>query len=439
MDVRDGAAEYRIEPVSAADADDVPPGYKRTEVGVIPADWTTCQLGALFQFSGGVSASRDQLGVDGYCYLHYGDIHTARSTCVDVRRDFASIPKLDVRLARVPRGALLADGDIVFVDASEDEDGTSKHVVVINPDATPFIAGLHTIVAKPRTDMVAPAFRRFCFQSSAVKAQFRFYAVGTKVLGVSKSNIDKIWLPLPPTRGEQKAIAEALSDADELIESLQQLIAKQRAIKQGAMQALLTGRQRLPGFSGEWHEVQFGDVAGIRRDRVNPAVTPSLQFCVELEHIEAGTGRLIGHTVTGPGSSLKSVFQEGDVLFGKLRAYLRKYWHADRDGVCSTEIWCLFPKGVLVSSELLFQIVQNDSFIEAASVAYGTHMPRSDWKSVQAYALRIPIDPKEQIAITAVLSDMDAAIDALEARLAKTRALKAGMMQLLLTGRIRLL
>lgn len=90
------------------------------------------------------------------------------------------------------------------------------------------------------------------------------------------------------------------------------------------------------------------------------------------------------------------------------------------------------------SSELLFQLVQTEEFIEAASVSYGTHMPRSEWSSVRQCRFVLPVEAREQVAIATVLSDMDAEIDALETRLAKSRDLKAGMMQVLLTGRIRL-
>jgi len=241
------------------------------------------------------------------------------------------------------------------------------------------------------------------------------------------------YAPLP----EQRAIAAAMSDVDALLARLDQFIAKKRDLKQGAMQQLLTGQTRLPGFGGEWEVKQFGDIAVPRRDRIDPRRAGIQEFCVELEHIEPGVGRLLGSNSTGEESSLKSVFQPGDVLFGKLRAYLRKYWLADRRGVCSTEIWALVANRRCVTAEFLLQIITADKFIEAASMAYGTHMPRSDWNVVKNYEVVLPtLD--EQTAIATVLADMDVELAALEARRDKTRALKQGMMQELLTGRIRL-
>ena len=101
----------------------------------------------------------------------------------------------------------------MFVDASEDDEGTSKHIVIVNPDSIPFISGLHTIVAKAKNGALEHLYRRYCFQADAVKTQFRFFAVGTKVSGISKSNIARINLPVPSV-AEQAAIAAILSDMD---------------------------------------------------------------------------------------------------------------------------------------------------------------------------------------------------------------------------------
>jgi type I restriction enzyme S subunit len=206
--------------------------------------WPEKLLGELFTFSGGYSASRAQLSDEGYCYLHYGDIHTSSKTTVDTRADRQTIPKLNIPLNQISSASLLDDGDVVFVDASEDDEGTSKHVVVVNKDKVPFISGLHTIVAKSRTDELVHQYRRYCFQSAAIKKQFFFYAVGTKVSGISKTNIGKLTLPVP-TAAEQQAIAEVLADVDAEIAAIEARRDKTRLLKQGMMQELLTGRIRL--------------------------------------------------------------------------------------------------------------------------------------------------------------------------------------------------
>ena len=207
-------------------------------------EWVEKTFGALFSFSGGYSASRDQLSSEGHCYLHYGDIHGSKKTCIDTDADFQDIPKLDIPLNRISPGSLLNDGDVVFVDASEDDAGTSKHVVVVNKNKKPFVSGLHTIVAKSKTDELAHEYRRYCFQTKDIRDQFLFYSVGTKVSGISKSNIPKLTLSFPSVP-EQTAIAEVLTDMDAELAALEQGREKTRLLKQGMMQELLTGRTRL--------------------------------------------------------------------------------------------------------------------------------------------------------------------------------------------------
>jgi type I restriction enzyme S subunit len=213
------------------------PGFK--------GEWVVKTFAQLFNFSGGYSASRDQLSSTGHCYLHYGDIHGSTKTFIDVQANHQSIPKLDIPINRVAPKSLLADGDVVFVDASEDDAGASRHIVVVNKDNAPFISGLHTIVAKSKANELAHEYRRYCFQTAAIRQQFLFYAVGTKVSGISKTNIAKLTLSMPRSLSEQAAIAEVLSGMDAEIASLEQRREKTRALKQGMMQELLTGRTRL--------------------------------------------------------------------------------------------------------------------------------------------------------------------------------------------------
>ena len=216
----------------------------QTRLPGFDGEWEVKTLGELFRFSGGYSASRDQLSEEGHCYLHYGDIHGSSKTTIDTNADFQDIPKLAIALNRVSRDSLLEDGDVVFVDASEDDAGTSKHVVVINKDGRPFISGLHTIVAKTKTQELAHEYRQYCFQTVAIRQQFLFYAVGTKVSGISKKNISKLTLPVP-SLPEQTAIAAVLSDMDAELPALEARRDKTRVLKQGMMQELLTGKTRL--------------------------------------------------------------------------------------------------------------------------------------------------------------------------------------------------
>jgi type I restriction enzyme S subunit len=260
--------------------------------------------------------------------------------------------------------------------------------------------------------------------------------IGGAQKNVNAGTLREMPVPLPHLP-EQRTIAAALSDVDALLGGLERLIAKKRDLKQAAMQQLLTGQTRLPGFHGEWEAVEFGDIATIRNVKVIASSTPSGTQCVELEFLGQGNGRLLG-SVDAKGASSKYSFKKEDVLFGRLRAYLKKYWLASFDGVCSTEIWPLIPRDDRLYAGFLHLLVQTNGFLDAAGVSYGTHMPRSDWSVLRKFHVQLPPFP-EQSAIAAVLADMDSELSALESRRDKTRALKQAMMQELLTGKTRLI
>lgn len=188
----------------------------------------------------------------------------------------------------------------------------------------------------------------------------------------------------------------------------------------------------------DWVVKEFGGLSTVRNEKYDSKKLGSHGFCVELEHIGQGSGNLIGFTETSVLSSLKNVFQKDDVLFGRLRAYLRKYWKANRDGVASSEIWPLIANKDITIPEYLFQLVQTRSFMESASEAYGTHMPRSDWNIVKRKRIPLPPTKAEQTAIANVLSDIDELIERLEKLIAKKKAIKQGTMQELLSGKKRL-
>jgi type I restriction enzyme S subunit len=426
-------------------AGNIPPGYKQTEVGVIPEDWEVKLLGDLFDFSGGLSASRDQLSMEGYCYLHYGDIHTSNRTFIDVRSEQQEIPKLDIPLKKASSTSLLEDGDVVFVDASEDDEGTSRHVVIINKDKIPFISGLHTIVAKSKTGELDHQYRRYCFQTVDIKRQFRFFAVGTKVSGISKTNIARITLPVPPVP-EQEAIAEALSDADAFIESLEQLISKKRQIKQGAMQELLTGKRRLPGFSGEWETKRLGDIAEIQSGGTPSTTQPQFWDGDVLWCTPTDITALKGHkylsdtsrkiTLQGLKCSSAEMIPAKSIVMTS-RATIGEC-AINQVPVSTNQGFKNLIPFESVDVEFLYYLLltKKQEFI---SLCGGSTFLEISKTQLFTFEVKLPATKEEQTAIATILSDMDSEITALEEKLAKASQIKQGMMQELLTGRIRLL
>lgn len=421
---------------------EVKPGYKETEVGVIPSEWGVKRLAELFDFSGGLSASRDQLSNVGFCYLHYGDIHKSSRPYIDTS-DNHGIPKLDIPLKAVSSKSLLGDGDVVFVDASEDDEGASKHVVVVNKQNIPFISGLHTIVAKSKTNEVVHEYRQYCFQTRSIRDQFLYYAVGTKVKGISKSNIPKLFLPLPPCC-EQEAIAEALSDADALIESLDQLIVKKRALKQAAMQQLLTGKKRLPGFNGEWELKRLGDVADIISGGTPKTTEPlfwngDIKWCTPTD-ITACQAKYLFETdrtisrlgLDNCGARLLPV---GALLLCS-RATIGEIKIASCE-VCTNQGFKSLVCRPNMNNEYLYykMLTMKQQMVERA---FGSTFLEISTTNIASLDLSLP-GLLEQAAIATVLSDIDSELDALEARREKAKCIKQGMMQELLTGKTRLI
>ncbi|RYE52026.1 MAG: hypothetical protein EOP48_17320 [Sphingobacteriales bacterium] len=147
---------------------------------------------------------------------------------------------------------------------------------------------------------------------------------------------------------------------------------------------------------------------------------------IELEHIESNTGRLLGQTDSSLTKSIKNSFQKGDVLFGKLRPYLRKYAVAPFDGVCSSEIWVL--KGTQLDNGFLYFLIQTDTFIEAANKSSGSKMPRADWSIVASLKFLIP-SKKEQMKIASFLFAIETKVARTQAQLEKIEEWKKGLLQ----------
>ncbi|MCD6657746.1 restriction endonuclease subunit S [Vibrio cholerae] len=419
--------------------------FKNTEVGRVPTDWEVVCLREVANFGGGTTPPRKN-----FEKFYASGTHPWVKT-LDLNNGYISSTEENVTEAAFSETSLKMHPIGTVLVAMYGGFNQIGRTGLIKVSAAINQALVAVITKKER---LVPTYLLY-YLNYKVDYWKTVASSSRKDPNITSNDVKNFILPLP-SEIEQTAIANALSDVDALIQELEKLIAKKQAIKTATMQQLLTGRTRLPQFAhhpdgrkkgykpselGEipedWEVEPFSKLAKPDNARVNPKVDGGGDFCIELEHISSGTGSLLGSTETNENSSLKSIFAPGDVLFGKLRSYLRKYWLAEFSGVCSTEIWVLKPEKNKAISGFIFYLVQRDEFIEAASEAYGTHMPRSDWKVVSMFPVATP-STEEQVAITSILSDIDAEIQAFEKRLSKTRQIKQGMMQELLTGKTRL-
>ncbi len=298
-------------------------------------------------------------------------------------------------------------------------------------------------------------FMNYALNSSRMISSLRGIATGTtSVAAIYGRDLFCLKLPLP-TKEEQRRIAEALSDTDALIESQETLIAKKRAIKQGAMQELLSGRFRLPGFEGEWDSRSFAEIFDFYPTATNSRA--DLDESGDTYYIHYGDIHTLFHSHLNfqhkqpPKIACQKCRNAAHVRNGD---WIMADASEDFDGVCkSIEILGLSDGDKVVSGLHTFLLREKvPTFVPGFKGHLGNLKSLRDQYlrvmtgmkvfGVSKAALRdltLPVpEPAEQEAITSILSDMDAEIESLEVKLTKSRLLKQGMMHELLTGRVRL-
>lgn len=240
---------------------EIPSGYEKTEFGIFPCDWVKNEtFGNLFDFYGGLGKSREELGEEGHAYLHYGDLHRGSFNVVS-HAQYEHLPKYDVTL-KDSEAYLMEDGDVAFLDASEDLEGTSRSVLIDNPDNEPFIAGLHVIFGKSKNNSLEKWYKQYITATDSVRKQFQRLASGFKVYGVTRKTLPKIQIAYPKSADEQSKIAEILMKWDEAIELEEQYINILEVRKKSIMRRLLTPQE-------DWRYVLLGDICQIKTGRLD--------------------------------------------------------------------------------------------------------------------------------------------------------------------------
>ncbi len=409
--------------------------------------WDVTTFGDSFNFLRTANNSRAQMSAAGTVgYIHYGDLHTKWHTSIDCST--VQLPKLAAELVRdVPR---LRNGDLVLADASEDNEGLGIAVEVHGVRDQDVVAGLHTLLLRDKGGRFADGFRGLIQFQPSVRRSLRASATGISVYGISRTALARIEVQRPPIP-EQCNIVSALRDTDSLIATLAALIAKKRNIMRGVSEALLTGTTRLPGFADAWSAVRLGSIG---------ATFGGLTGKTKKD-FGSGTGRyvtfinVISNTIIdmlaldrvrlAPGE-VQTLVRKGDLLFNGSSET------PDEVGMCAAVLDDV--PGVYLNSFCFGFRVRPDVRANALFFAHlfrgsvGRGLMRALAQGAIRYnlskasflKLEVPLPGAvEQDAIADVLRDMDSEIAALETRHAKTQALRRGMMQDLLTGRIRLL
>lgn len=373
--------------------------------------------------------------------INFGASSKGRGIKVIGVRDFQDY--VDVRYDELdeinPEGVvrpedLLHENDFVFVRSNGNRALIGRSLFVRNLQEKVTHSGF-TIRLRFTTARMLPEFFAQLIRSDLARDEISHFGSGTNISNLSQEILGGLVVPLPPL-AEQRAIAAILSTWDEAITLTTRLIDALKRRKQALMQLLLTGGVRFPGFDGEWETLEFGEFVVRGSHQINPVDAEIDLPVVELEHIESDSGRVLGSTWLKQQKSTKNMFSAGQVLFGKLRPYLRKYARPDFDGAASSEIWVLEGKHDLCLNEYLYYLVQTDAFMNMVNVTSGTKMPRADWEYVGEIPLSLPSLP-EQARIAAVLETCDEQIGLLLRTRDEIALEKRGLMQQLLTGEVR--
>ncbi len=365
-------------------------GYKQTEVGVIPEDWDSNKLGDFISLQRGHDLTeRDR---------RRGDVPVMGSAGQNGFHDTALIKGPGVLLGR--SGASF--GQAHFCGTDFWPHNTALYVTDFHGNN-----------------------RLFAFYF--LKAlDFSRHNSGGAQQSLNRNFIAPIPVVVPPLL-EQEAIAEALSDTDALIESLEQLITKKRHLKQSAMQELLIDKKRLPGFSGEWGVKRLGDVANIKtgsrnnEDKIEDGV---YSFFVRSPHVER---------INTYSHECEAILVPGEGNIGNIFHYINGRFDVHQ------RVYAITQFSQDTSGKFVYFYMAKNFGFHAMQNSVKATVDSLRLPTFQNFELTIPPTLPEQTAIATILTDMDAEITTLETKLTKTRQLKQGMMHNLLTGRIRLI
>ena len=406
-------------------------GYKKTEIGVIPVEWEVVELGDILTIQRGASPRPINEFIteneDGVNWIKIGDIKKNDKYIVKTKQKITDDGAKKSRAIK-PKDFVL-----------------SNSMSFGRPYISRIYGCIHDgwlLLRNKNENNLSNNYLYEILSGDLAKRQFKRFSAGSTVNNLKSETVSTLKIPLPPLK-EQKEIANILSTADKKIEAIDLQIQKAQTLKKGLLQKLLSEGighsefkdSELGRIPENWEVVELDTVAKLNKQKYTPIQSENLHY-IGLEHINQEQGTINGVGCSTDTLSQKNCFNKGEILFGKLRPYLRKFYLADIDGVCSTEILVIKAKGNILNS-ILFQIITTESFIEhSISKVFGTKMPRTSWAILKEFKLALP-PLKEQKQIAQILSTADKKLELLRAKKEKYETLKKGLLQKLLSGEVR--
>jgi type I restriction enzyme S subunit len=410
-------------------------GYKKTEVGIIPDIWSVKPLGEITNLvtNGfvGTATTHYSEALDSILYIQGYNVEANSFKFQGIKRVTSEFHKQHQK-SSLKEGDLLTiqTGDVGLTTIVPKElEGSNCHALIIS---------------RFKPSIVFPKFYVQYFNSTEGRARLKELETGTTMKHLNVGDM-LFWNVPVPTLAEQKAIATALSDVDELIKNLEKLITKKKAIKQGAMQQLLTppdkGGKRLEGFSGEWETKLLGEIGhciiGLTYspDNVVSDGTLVLRSSNVQENKLAFNDNVYVNSLIPDNLRVR----EGDILIcvrNGSRQLIGKCAILDKsvDGQTFGAFMSVFRTEY---STFVFQLFQSNDIKRQIDENLGATINQITNKVLNSFSIPFPTI-EEQKAIAEILSDIDSEIERLEIKRAKYQRIKQGMMQELLTGKTRL-
>lgn len=371
-------------------------------------------LGELFDLSNGINAEKSAYG-SGTPFINVLEVISNESLTEKDIPGLVELPPKVLARYRVERG------DILLNRTSETQDEVGLASVYLGD--RPVVFGGFVFRGKPKTSKLDINYAKYAMRSVEVRDQITSRGQGGIRANIGQRDLKMVTVHLPELP-EQRTVASALDDVSALVSALANVIAKKRAIKQGMMQELLTGRRRLIGFSGEWRETSFGDVVHIQRG----SLLTRAQAGKGDVPVVAGGKAPAGFTDRANRAGRTITISASGASAGYVRMYEAPIFASDCSTVSDAASYDL--------DFIYFSLVLRQDAIYRAQT--GGAQPHIHARDVYPIRLSIPPTVDEQRAVGRVLRAVNAEIEVLERRLEATRAIKQGMMQELLTGRTRL-
>ena len=405
-------------------------GYKRSEIGVIPSDWDPVPLGKIGDAMIGLTYRPEDIRPHGTLVLRASNIQNDKLAFDD--NVYVGV--------EVPEQIMARPGDVLVCVRNGSRNLIGK-AALLDERCVGMTFGAFMAVHRGQDGRLV----NYLFRSEILKRQINEH-LGATINQITNRSLNSFLIPFPPTEKERGRIGDALSDADALLDGLDRLIAKKRNLKQAAMQQLLTGKTRLPGFSGKWEVKRLGELgaffkgSGVKKDQAQSGELRCVRYGEIYTH-HHNYVRSFNSWISPTVAATAVPLRRGDILFaasGETKEEIGKCVaiHLDVEAYAGGDIVILRPSNC---DPLFLGFVLNHPSIasQKASLGQGDAVVHISASALASIAVRLPA-LEEQSAVAAVLLDFDDEIAALENRRDKVQSLKRAMMQELLTGKTRL-